>query len=63
MDDSLSDTIQIEVEITDGNEDIFPMIQEMACIGGKTRSFYEKEISLKELFPMILDRGNIRTGE
>lgn len=55
-DNSFSDTTQIEVEIKDGDNDIFPVVKEIAEIGGKICSFYEKETSLGELFSMVIGR-------
>lgn len=57
-DGSLPDTIQIEIktETREGHEDVFQIIKEIVDMGGKICSFYEKEISLREMFSRVVEK-------
>ena len=61
-DGSLSDNIQIEVETIDGDGSVSQVVKEIVDMGGKIYSFYEKEISLEELFSKVIDTEDKRTG-
>ncbi|WKZ18887.1 MAG: ABC transporter ATP-binding protein [Candidatus Jettenia sp. CY-1] len=57
-DDITSDRIQIEFETLSNNGNIFQTVKELVDMGGEINSFYEKEISLGELFSKVMDAGN-----
>ncbi len=57
-DDIISDKIQIEFETLSDNGNIFQTVKELVDMGGEINSFYEKEISLGELFSKVMDAGN-----
>jgi len=59
---SLPNGIQIEIET--GYEDgaVFRVIKEIMDMGGKIYSFYEKEISLEELFSKVVDMKDKAIG-
>lgn len=50
------DIVQIEIKTSDSNGDIFQIVKEIVNMGGKICSFYEKEISLGELFSKVVER-------
>lgn len=57
-DDITPDRIQIEFEALSDNGNIFQMVKELVDMGSEISSFYEKEISLGELFSRVIDTGN-----
>lgn len=52
---TLTDGIQIEIEATDSDGSISNVIKEILDAGGRIDAFYEKEISLEELFSKVVD--------
>ncbi len=59
----LPNSVQIEIETSDGDGKISRVIKEIVDMEGEICSFYEKEISMEELFSKIIDtEENKRTG-
>ena len=51
---------QIEIEISNNNGTGPQLIKEIMSAGGNICSFYEKQISLEEIYPKILNLGKKR---
>jgi ABC-2 type transport system ATP-binding protein len=59
---SLPNGIQIEIETKYEDGAVFRVIKEIMDMGGKIYSFYEKEISLEELFSKVVDMKDKAIG-
>jgi len=53
--ESISNTFQIEIELVNRNGSEHRLLREILGMGGKVSLFYEKQTSLENLFPKILD--------
>jgi len=51
----LSDIIELELEITEGSNNVTRMVKEIIDQGGELLSLYEKDSSLRDLFSRIID--------
>jgi len=55
QDTPISNTFQIEIELVNNNGDEHRLLKEILGMGCKISLFYEKQSSLEDLFPTILD--------
>jgi len=55
LSNSRADCIEIEVEVTDGSNNVTRVVKEIIDQGGEFLSLYEKDSSLKDLFSRIID--------
>ncbi|MBM4056414.1 MAG: ABC transporter ATP-binding protein [Planctomycetes bacterium] len=51
-----TNTVEIEINTKNGSESIFHIIKHIIDIGGNVCSFYQKELSLANLFSRIIDK-------
>jgi ABC-2 type transport system ATP-binding protein len=53
---SLSNHVQVEVEIEGGDESVSEVIERIVGVGGRVMSCYQKETPLTELFSKVIER-------
>lgn len=52
---TLANSVQVDIEATDNDGSVSKVIKEILDAGGMIDSFYEKQISLEELFSKVVD--------